>query len=485
MTGEQRQPGNRLALLLTAGRKCDTIAGRRLAKEASAVVSDMTTGNPVKLLVRFAVPIFLGNLFQQLYSIVDGMVLGRGVGVEALAAVGSTDALNFFVLGFITGLTHGYSILISQRFGAGDHAGIRRTAANAAWLTLFSSAVITALSLLGSRTLLGLLRTPPDLLDGALTYIRIIFAGLTATVVCNMLSGILRALGDSISPLVILIVSAAVNVGLDLLFVVVFRWGVAGAAAATVLSQALSALLCFLVLRRLELMRFRREDWAFDGALQLQLLRLGVPVGIMNSITAMGMMLLQNTVNTLGSVTVAAYTTGSKVMNLALQPGDILGIAMGTFVGQNLGARRLDRIRQGVRQAVSLSLGINIAMGAVLAVFGRELTAVFVSGSEQAVIEAAYPYFVITGAGVWIVGLLFLYRFALQSLGDTVIPMISGGVELGMRVAAVLLLSRCFHLGFYAVCFAKVAAWTGAAALLIVGFYVRLRRLEREAAKIS
>lgn len=444
------------------------------------MVRDMTSGSPMKLIVGFAVPIFLGNLFQQLYSVVDAMVLGRAVGADALAAAGSTQALSFLVLGFITGLTHGYAILIAQRFGAGDYAGVRRTAANAGYLAAVSSLIITAASLLGARALLEVMHTPEDIFRDALLYIQVIFIGTAASVAYNMFSGILRALGDSVSPLVILVVSSIVNVGLDVLFVVVFRWGVAGAAWATVLAQALSSAMCFAVLRRLELMRFQREDWRGDRDVIRALLRLGVPVGIMNSITATGIMLLQSVVNGLGSVTVAAYTAGSKLMNLALQPGDILGIAVGTYVGQNLGAGRLDRIRAGVRQSVLLSLAINIVMGLVLALFGRELTAVFVSGTEEAVIEAAYPYFVITGAGVWIVGLLFLYRFALQSLGDTFIPMVSGGVELGMRVGAVLVLDRCFDMGFYAVCWAEVAAWLGAGVLLAVGYYARMARLSRQ-----
>lgn len=444
------------------------------------MVRNMTSGSPMKLIVGFAVPIFLGNLFQQLYSVVDAMVLGRAVGADALAAAGSTQALSFLVLGFITGLTHGYAILIAQRFGAGDYAGVRRTAANAGYLAAVSSLIITAASLLGARALLEVMHTPEDIFRDALLYIQVIFIGTAASVAYNMFSGILRALGDSVSPLVILVVSSIVNVGLDVLFVVVFQWGVAGAAWATVLAQALSSAMCFAVLRRLELMRFQREDWRGDRDVIRALLRLGVPVGIMNSITAMGIMLLQSVVNGLGSVTVAAYTAGSKLMNLALQPGDILGIAVGTYVGQNLGAGRLDRIRAGVRQSALLSLAINIVMGLVLALFGRELTAVFVSGTEEAVIEAAYPYFVITGAGIWIVGLLFLYRFALQSLGDTFIPMVSGGVELGMRVGAVLVLDRCFDMGFYAVCWAEVAAWLGAGVLLAVGYYARMARLSRQ-----
>lgn len=444
------------------------------------MVRDMTSGSPMKLIVGFAVPIFLGNLFQQLYSVVDAIVLGRAVGADALAAAGSTQALSFLVLGFITGLTHGYAILIAQRFGAGDYAGVRRTAANAGYLAAVSSLIITAASLLGARALLEVMHTPEDIFRDALLYIQVIFIGTAASVAYNMFSGILRALGDSVSPLVILVVSSIVNVGLDVLFVVVFRWSVAGAAWATVLAQALSSAMCFAVLRRLELMRFQREDWRGDRDVIRALLRLGVPVGIMNSITAMGIMILQSVVNGLGSVTVAAYTAGSKLMNLALQPGDILGIAVGTYVGQNLGAGRLDRIRAGVRQSALLSLAINIVMGLVLALFGRELTAVFVSGTEEAVIEAAYPYFVITGAGVWIVGLLFLYRFALQSLGDTFIPMVSGGVELGMRVGAVLVLDRCFDMGFYAVCWAEVAAWLGAGVLLAAGYYARMARLSRQ-----
>ena len=444
------------------------------------MVRDMTVGSPMKLIIGFALPIFLGNLFQQLYSVVDAMVLGRAVGMRALAAAGSTGALFFLVLGFITGLTHGYSILVAQRFGAEDHAGVRRTVANAGYLAAASSLLVTVVSLLGSRALLEAMHTPADIFQDALLYIRIIFAGTVASVGYNMFSGILRALGDSVSPLVILVVSAVANVGLDVLFVVVFQGGVAGAAWATVLAQALSGAMCFAVLRRLELMRMEREDWHTDKEVILALLRLGVPVGIMNSVTAMGTMLLQSVVNGLGSVTVAAYTAGSKLMNLALQPGDILGLSIGTYVGQNLGAKRLDRIRTGVRQSVFLSLAINVAMGAVLVLFGRELTALFFSDTEEAVIEAAYPYFVITGVGVWIVGLLFLYRFALQSLGNTFIPMLSGGVELGMRVGTVLVLARCFDLGFYAVCWAEVAAWIGAGALLMAGYYARMAKLSRE-----
>lgn len=439
----------------------------------------MTKGSPARHILGFAAPLVLGNLFQQLYAVVDTMVLGRGVGVDALAAAGSTGSLNFFVLGFIVGLTHGYSILISQRFGAADYEGVRRAAANSLYLAVLSSLVITTLSVALSRWMMGLMQTPPELLEDALVYIRIIFLGTFATVLYNMLSGILRALGDGVSPLVILVISAFVNAGLDVLFVVTFHWGVAGAAWATVLAQMLSALMCLLVLARVDVMRMRREDWRADGAALARLLKLGVPVGVMNSITAIGSMVLQGVVNRMGAVTIAAYTTGSRLVNLAAQPPDILGMALGTYVGQNLGAGRLDRIRAGVRRTIQMSLGVSAAMGLVLVLFGRQLTGIFFTGTEQAVIDAAYPYYLVTGSAMWVLGLLFLYRFALQSLGDTVVPMLSGVLELLMRLSVVGVLHSAFHLEFWAVCFAEISAWTGAGLMLAIGYYVRMGRLSR------
>ncbi len=443
------------------------------------MVKDMTKGEPVRLLLAFAVPLMVANVFQQLYSVVDAVVLGRGVGVQALAAAGSTGSVHFLVFGFITGLTHGYSILIAQRFGAGDEAGVRRAVANSAYLAVISSAVITALSLLFSRALMALMQTPADIFEDALLYIRVIFIGIFATVFYNVLASVLRALGDSVSPLVIILISSVVNVGLDVLFVMVFRWGVAGAAWATVLAQLLSGLMCLFVLCRMELMRFQKGDARPDAEMLGALLRLGVPVGVMNSVTAVGGMILQGVVNGFGSATVAAYTAGAKILALAEQPGNIIGMALGTYVGQNLGASRLDRIRSGVRRAIAMSLLINAVLGAALVLFGRELVALFVSGAEQAVIEASYPYLFTIGVLLWVLGLLFVYRFSLQSMGDTVIPMFSGALELVLRISVVLLLARVFALGFWSICIAEVSAWAGAAALLCAAYYIRMARISK------
>ena len=434
------------------------------------VVRNMTKGSPVKLLLAFALPLLVANVFQQLYSVADAMVLGRGVGVNALAAAGSTGSVHFFVLGFINGLTHGYSILISQRFGAGDESDMRRTVMNAGYLGFMSAAVITALSLIFSRPLMTLMGTPTDIFDDALLYIRIIFIGIFTTVFYNMLSSILRALGDSMSPLIIILISSAVNIGLDILFVMAFKWGVAGAAWATVLAQLLSGLMCLFVLCRMPVLRFKADEKRMDKSIIFGLLKLGLPVGIMNSITAIGGMILQGIVNGLGSTIVAAYTAGSKIFGLAEQPCNIIGLSLGTYVGQNLGAGRVDRIKVGVRRSILMVLIVDFFIG-------RQLTAVFVSGVEQAVIEASYPYLLCCGAMMWVLGLLFVYRFSLQSLGDTVVPMLSGALELILRISVVLVLSKVFNLGFLSICIAEVSAWFGAAALLCVTYYIRIHKL--------
>lgn len=444
------------------------------------MVKDMTKGSPVKLLLSFSMPLLLGNIFQQLYSVVDAMVLGRGVSVNALAAVGATGTIHFLIFGFITGLTHGYSILISQRFGAGDIDGVRRAVVNSAYLAVASSAVITAVSLVFSRGLLLLLHTPEELMEDALLYIRIVFIGIFATVFYNVLGSILRALGDSRSPLVILIISSLVNVGLDILFVIVLQGGIAGAAWATVLAQAASGLMCLWVLQRMELLRFQREDMVPDGGILLSLIQLGLPVGLMNSITAIGGMILQSIVNSLGSTTVAAYTASSRIVGLAEQPGCTIGLALGTYVGQNRGANRPDRIRLGVRRAIVISLLVNAVISFVMIFFGKQLVAVFVSGTGQKVIEASYPYLLTAGLMEWSLGLLFIYRYSLQSLGDTVVPMASGAVELLLRVCVAKLLSEVFRLGFWSICIADVSAWAGAALMLGITYYIRMSRLKRQ-----
>ena len=386
------------------------------------MVRNMTKGSPVKLLLAFALPLLVANVFQQLYSVADAMVLGRGVGVNALAAAGSTGSVHFFIFGFINGLTHGYSILISQRFGAGDESDMRRTVMNAGYLGFMSAAVITALSLIFSRPLMTLMGTPTDIFDDALLYIRIIFIGIFTTVFYNTLSSILRALGDSMSPLIIILISSAVNIGLDILFVMAFKWGVAGAAWATVLAQLLSGLMCLFVLRRMPVLRFKAGEKRMDKSIIFGLLKLGLPVGIMNSITAIGGMILQGVVNSLGSTIVAAYTAGSKIFGLAEQPCNIIGLSLGTYVGQNLGAGRIDRIKVGVRRGILMVLIVDFFIGGAMILFGRQLLSIYTSDAE--VISLGMVRLVVMNAAYFTCGIMNVFPGITRGMGQSLAPMI-------------------------------------------------------------
>lgn len=443
------------------------------------MVRDMTKGSCVRHILVFALPMLLGNLFQQLYSVADAAVLGRGVGVNALAAAGSTGSVNFFVLGFITGLTHGYSILVSQCFGSGSAKNTRQAVTMGAWLSALGALVMTAASLIFSRPLLQLMGTPPELLEDALLYIRILFLGIGASVFYNYCSSVLRALGDSLSPLMMVVISSIVNCVLDVLFVMVFDFGVAGAAWATVIAQLLSGSLCLLMLMRVKLLKMERGDWRWDNGIAWKLLKLGVPVGLMNSITAIGGMMLQGVVNKLGADTVAAYTLGMKILGLAEQPTNLLAFSLGTFVGQNLGAGQTGRIREAVRKTLLLSFLISAAVGCVMVFFGKPLSGLFLVDSESTetasrVIDISYQLILVGGLMQWALGMLFTYRFALQGIGDTAMPMVSGALELLLRISLVLLLPA--PLEYWRICIAEVSAWLGAALLLMATYYVRMAK---------
>ena len=450
-------------------------------KQGMGMVKDMTKGSPVRLLLAFAAPLLLANVFQQLYSVADAVVLGRGVGVQALAAAGSTGSVHFLVFGFITGLTHGYSILISQKFGAGNEAEVRRAVANSGYLAAVSSAVITAVSLLFSRTLMELMQTPADIFEDALLYIRVIFIGIFATVFYNILAGILRALGDSISPLIVILVSSAVNVGLDVLFVMVFRWGVAGAAWATVLAQALSGLMCLFVLGRMRLMRFQKGDARPDGAMLRELLRLGVPVAAQNMIIAVGGMVVQSVVNRYGVLFVAGFTATNKLYGILEIAATSFGYAVTTYVGQNLGGGLLGRIKKGLHSATWIALLTSAVITAAVLLLGRFAVALFISGTPEEVAlstEVAVHYLNIMSICLSVLYMLHIYRSALMGLGDTVMPMASGIVEFLMRIGVAIFLPAL--MGQEGIFYAEVAAWAGAAVLLVATYFVRMKKLARD-----
>lgn len=445
------------------------------------MMTDMTTGSPVKLLLRFSIPMLIGNIFQQFYNMVDAIIVGRFVGVDALAAVGATGGMSFLVLGFVMGLATGFCVIVAQRFGAGDADGLRKSVAMSLLLGILFSVCLTALSLVAARPMLRAMRTPENIFEGSASYITVIFLGLGASLFYNLFSGLLRAVGDSKTPLYFLGISSVLNVGLDLLFVVTFSMGVAGAAWATILAQSVSAVLCLLyMLKKFPALRTKRTDWKPDGHMMHQLSRMGVPTALSSSVTAIGCMILQVTINGFGSTIVAAYTAATKADQLATQPMFTFGMATATYTAQNAGARRMDRVRSGVQKALLVTL-IASAAGAVLIwVFGRQLTTWFVDPSELEIIAAARLYLNVEAFFFPALGVLFVYRCALQGLGNATMPMLSGVVELTMRLLAASLLS--LWLGYLGVCFASPVAWVGAAVMLLAAYRAQYRRLTGESA---
>lgn len=449
---------------------------------AAERIKDMTKGRPAGLILGFALPLMLGNVFQQLYTLVDAMVVGHFVGVEALAALGAADWLNWMVLGIITGLTQGFGILMSQRFGASDLEGLRKTIAMSGLLSALAAGILLALSLSLARPLLLLLNTPANILADALTYLSICFCGIPVITAFNAFSTTLRALGDSRTPLYAMVIAALVNVGLDLLFVCVFGWGVAGAAIATVLAQGFSGVYCLLSLRRLSILRFRQEDWKRDLPLCGQLLRLGFPTAFQNAIIAVGGLVVQFVINGFGFIFVAGFTATNKLYGLLELAATAFGFSMATFTGQNLGARQYARIRSGMRAALVMAVATAAVIGACMLLFGRSILSAFISGTPEEtvqVLDVAYTYLSFMSYPLPILYLLHLYRCALQGMGDTVIPMWSGILELVMRISIALLLPQ--WIGQQGIYFAEVTAWLGAELILMFTYYARMRRLLRGA----
>ena len=322
------------------------------------MVKDMTYGSPTRLIVNFSIPIVIGNLFQQLYNMVDSIIVGQCIGVDALAAVGATGSLNFLVIGFVLGMCSGFCIPVAQSFGAGDYKRMRRCVMNAYYLSILITVTLTTLTVLLTRPILELMQTPANIIDDAYRYIVVIFGGIFSVLFYNLFSGIWRALGDSRTPLYFLILASLLNVVLDLVFILNFSWGVAGAAYATVISQAVSAALCFVYMRRkLPILAASRDECKIDFRIMGRLLYMGLPMALQFSITAIGSIILQSAVNALGSSVVAAVTAAGKVQMIVTQPMETLGLTMATFCGQNLGAGRIDRVTVGVGNCLLIYKG--------------------------------------------------------------------------------------------------------------------------------
>lgn len=440
------------------------------------MVKDMTVGSPTKLILSFSLPLLVGNIFQQLYNMVDAIIVGRYIGVKALAAVGSTGSMTFLVLGFIIGLTSGFSVLVAQRFGARDEDGLRHSVAMSIYLCIAFTIIITLVSVLTTRPLLTLMKTPNDIFEDANTYISIIYMGSIVAFIYNMFSGILRALGDSRTPLYFLMIASILNVILDVTFVVNFHMGVAGAASATVISQGVSGLLCFIYIRKkFPILKFQKNDWKYNRNTAKRLLKIGLPMSFQFSITAVGVMILQGAINSFGSTVVAAFTAASKVEPLATMPLASLGVTMATYTGQNLGAGNYERIKDGVNKCMIISLIVSVVGSIFVFLFGDNFVYLFLSEPQPEVMAYASRYKKTIALFFYPLGILFIYRNALQGLGDALVPLIGGVIELVSRSVVALVFSGIY--GYAAICLASPLSWITASVWLYISYRRRMKTL--------
>lgn len=447
----------------------------------SAHIKTMTEGKPGKLILTFALPLMAGNVFQQLYTVVDTMVVGKYLGVGALAALGASDWMNWMMLGIVQGFAQGFAIRMAQEFGAGKYDSLRKVIGNSGILALFSSLALVLIGQLTARPVLLLLQTPGDIMGNALLYLRIMFLGLPIVMAYNFFASILRSLGDGQTPLRAMVVASVTNIVLDLLFVLVFHWGIAGAAAATLIAQLVSGLFCLYHIHKIEIIQMSASDFQMEGVLGGKLMALGFPMAFQNCIIAIGGMIVQFVVNGFGVLFIAGFTATNKLYGILEIAATSYGYAMITYVGQNLGAGRIKRIRQGMRSALAIAIATSLVIAAVMLLFGRTILSWFISGTpEEAAqtLQVAYFYLAVMSVCLPVLYILHVTRSCLQGLGNTLLPMASGIAEFIMRTATALLLPLV--IGETGIFYAEIFAWLGADVILVISWLVVSRKLPAE-----
>ena len=443
------------------------------------MINDMTKGNPLKIFIFFTIPLLIGNVFQQLYSMVDTIIVGRFVGVEALAAVGSTGSMFFLVNGMILGLTSGFGVLVAQKFGAKDEVAIKKAVASNIILTLVLTVFITIIALLVKNPLLRMMNTPDNIFDDASTYITVIFAGIITQALYNMAAGILRALGDSKTPLYFLMVSSIVNVILDLVFIINFKMGVAGAAYATNIAQGFSAVLCLIYsYKKFQVLRLKKEDFKVELSYYIKHLKVGVPMGLQFSVTAVGIIIVQSAINVFGSTVIASYTASSKVLQLVMQPATSFGVTIANDAGQNLGAGRFDRIKSGMKIMNKVSIITSLLAGLVLIFLGKYFVRLFIENPTAEIFT--YSQLVFNYSAVFFIplGFIFVYRNVLQGMGESFMPMMAGVLELIARSIVAFTLPK--YIGFTGICLSDPVAWISASVFLMITYYKKMKKIEIE-----
>lgn len=434
------------------------------------MTKDMTNGSPMKLILGFSVPLLFGFLFQQFYNLVDTLIVGRFLGVDALAAVGATGSLNFLIIGFCMGVCNGFAIPLAHRFGAGDYKAMRAFMMNAVYLAVVFAAVMTVLTVVYCKPILRLMRTPENIIDDAYIYIVIIFAGIPATYLYNLISGIIRSMGDSRTPVVFLTIASVLNIALDLVLIITFDMGVAGAALATVISQAVSGLGCLIYsLGKFEILHADEEERKINTFYMKTLCNMGVPMGLQYSITAIGSVILQSAVNTLGSDAVAAMTAGSRISMFFCCPYDALGSTMATYGGQNVGAKKLDRIREGLKSCSILGIVYSIIAFVVLFFAGEWLAGFFVESARASIIGDVQLFLMLNSAFYIPLAFVNIVRFLIQGMGYSKFAVLAGVFEMVARALVGFVFVPVF--GFPAACIASPVAWIFADAFLFPAYF--------------
>lgn len=446
------------------------------------MVQNMTAGSPAKLILMFALPLLIGNLFQQLYQISDILIVGRLIGIEALAAVGATAPIYFVFLLIAFGFTGGLTVVTAQRFGAGDYKGVRTSITHSLIAAGILSGLITVFLILFLRPLLKIMNVPAEIMEDAYKFMSVLTGGLILIVFFNLLSGFIRALGDSKTPLYFLVFSTLLNIAFNFTLIYHFKLGVVGSAIGSVCAIFISVILCLVYMyKKFPIMRLKAEDWKYSHAFMRVHLNIAVPMAIQFSVLSLSMMIIQSVCNSFGPDVIAAFTAALRIEQLATQPLVALGIAMATYSAQNWGAGKVTRIRKGVRIAGLTSLAISIFMSLAVRYIGRDMISVFIKDGNQFIIDTGKFYLSISTLFYFFLGMIFIFRNTLQGMGKSLIPLIAGFTELGMRSFAAIYLAHI--MGYKGIFYASPIAWFGASMVVMIGYVVTIYKLKGKKSK--
>lgn len=445
-------------------------------EKKSGAVKDLTVGSPAKLIFYFTLPLLAGNVFQQLFGFVDTLIVGRFLGVEALAAVGCTGSLMFLMLGFVMGMTSGFSIYTGQRFGAKDFDGLRYSVVVCTVLSVIASIILSIVGVIFCRELLEIMQTPQEIMEGAYSFIVIIYGGVSGFVMLQMQSNLLRALGDSKMPTVIQATTLTINILLEPVAIIFLGLGIPGAAGATILSLVIGNIICFFYIKfKVPLLHVKKEDWKVDKKIILEHLKIGLPMAFQSSIIAIGAVVLQMALNGLGPVAVASFAAAHRVDGIAVMPMMSFGVAIAAYTAQNFGAKKFDRIADGVKKTVWMSCSFSFAVAAFNIFFGADIIKLFVGEGQEQIVEYGRLFLITNGVSYWILSLLFIFRFTLQGLGKSFVPTVAGAMELIMRIAAAIFLVD--YWGYFGACLANPMAWLGACIPLTIAFFITQKNM--------